>query len=125
MMDPFQIATIVHSRQARVSFDQLWLDLYEKVVLETQVDKVTPLVVNPGRILLSTSRIFFQPYNNVEAVSMVLFKTFKFCSYIIAFNIWIKMLDLYHTKLIWFKYNNNNNDFIAIPNHIQAECNVH
>ncbi|XP_044751109.1 protein FAN-like [Coccinella septempunctata] len=60
------IATIVHSRQARVSFDQLWLDLYEKVVLETQVDKVTPLVVNPGRILLSTSRIFFQPYNNVE-----------------------------------------------------------
>jgi factor associated with neutral sphingomyelinase activation len=63
------IATIVHSRQARVSFDPLWLDLYEKVVLETEADKVTPLVVNPGRILLSTSRLFFQPYNNVETVS--------------------------------------------------------
>jgi factor associated with neutral sphingomyelinase activation len=64
-----QIATIVHSRQARVNFDPLWLDLYEKVVLETEADKVTPLVVNPGRILLSTSRLFFQPYNNVETVS--------------------------------------------------------
>ncbi|KAF5306415.1 hypothetical protein FQA39_LY08924 [Lamprigera yunnana] len=60
------IATIVHSRQARVSFDPLWLDLYEKVVMETQADKVTPLVINPGRILLSTARLFFQPYNNIE-----------------------------------------------------------
>ncbi|KAK4880232.1 hypothetical protein RN001_008378 [Aquatica leii] len=60
------IATIVHSRQARVRFDPLWLDLYEKVVMETQADKVTPLVINPGRILLSTARLFFQPYNNIE-----------------------------------------------------------
>ncbi|XP_018570993.1 protein FAN-like [Anoplophora glabripennis] len=60
------IATIVHSRQARVSFNPLWLDLYEKIVMETQADKVTPLVVNPGRILLSTSRLCFQPYNNIE-----------------------------------------------------------
>ncbi|RZB38733.1 protein FAN-like [Asbolus verrucosus] len=65
------IATIVHSRQARVSFDALWLDLYEKVVMETEADKVTPLVVNPGRILLSTSRLFFQPYNNVETVPVI------------------------------------------------------
>ncbi|KAL3282016.1 hypothetical protein HHI36_005219 [Cryptolaemus montrouzieri] len=65
------IATIVHSRQARVSFDQLWLDLYEKVVLETQADKVTPLVVNPGRILLSTKRLYFQPYNNVEPYPVI------------------------------------------------------
>ncbi|XP_031342782.1 protein FAN-like isoform X2 [Photinus pyralis] len=60
------IATIVHSRQARVRFDPLWLDLYEKVVMETQADKVTPLVLNPGRILLSSARLFFQPYNNIE-----------------------------------------------------------
>ncbi|XP_044266497.1 protein FAN-like isoform X1 [Tribolium madens] len=65
------IATIVHSRHARVSFDPLWLDLYEKVVLETEADKVTPLVVNPGRLLLSTSRLFFQPYNNVESVPVI------------------------------------------------------
>ncbi|XP_067007294.2 protein FAN isoform X2 [Anabrus simplex] len=61
------IATIVYSRQSRVGFDTLWLgDLYEKVILETQGSKITPLVVNPGRILLTSSRLYFQPYNNVE-----------------------------------------------------------
>ncbi|XP_035231706.1 protein FAN-like isoform X2 [Stegodyphus dumicola] len=29
-------------------------------------NKITPLVVNPGRILLTTSRLYFQPYNNAE-----------------------------------------------------------
>ncbi|KAJ8939230.1 hypothetical protein NQ318_015188 [Aromia moschata] len=38
----------------------------KKTVMETQADKVTPLVVNPGRILLSTSRLYFQPFNNIE-----------------------------------------------------------
>ncbi|XP_069705161.1 protein FAN-like [Periplaneta americana] len=62
------IAAIVYSRQSRVSFDTLWLeDLYEKVILETQGSKITPLVVNPGRILLTSSRLYFQPYNNVES----------------------------------------------------------
>ena len=60
----------MYSRQNRVSFDTLWLeDLYEKVILETQGSKITPLVVNPGRILLTSSRLYFQPYNNVESVS--------------------------------------------------------
>lgn len=65
----FQIATIVHSRQSRDSFDPQWMDLYEKVVMETQADKVTPLVVNPGRVLLSTSRLYFQPYNKMGEVN--------------------------------------------------------
>nr|XP_033328034.1 protein FAN-like isoform X1 [Megalopta genalis] len=61
------IMAIVHSRQSRVSFDTSWLeDLYEQVVLETQASKVLPLVINPGRILLTTSRIYFQPYNNLD-----------------------------------------------------------
>ncbi|XP_043507694.1 protein FAN-like isoform X2 [Frieseomelitta varia] len=61
------IMAIVHSRQSRVSFDTSWLeDLYEQVVLETQANKVLPLVINPGRILLTTSRIYFQPYNNLD-----------------------------------------------------------
>lgn len=60
---------IVHSRQSRVSFDTSWLeDLYEQVVLETQGNKVLPLVINPGRILLTSSRIYFQPYNNMDQV---------------------------------------------------------
>jgi hypothetical protein len=65
-----QIAAIVYSRQSRVSFDKLWFDdQYEKVILVTQGSKITPLVVNPGRILLTSSRLYFQPYNNVESVS--------------------------------------------------------
>ncbi|KZC06439.1 Protein FAN, partial [Dufourea novaeangliae] len=61
------IMAIVHSRQSRVSFDTSWLeDLYEQVVLESQANKVLPLVINPGRILLTTSRIYFQPYNNLD-----------------------------------------------------------
>lgn len=60
---------IVHSRQSRVSFDTSWLeDLYEQVVAETQANKVLPLVINPGRILLTNSRIYFQPYNNMDQV---------------------------------------------------------
>lgn len=64
-----KIMAIVHSRQSRVSFDTSWLeDLYEQVVLETQTNKVSPLVINPGRVLLTTSRIYFQPYNNMDQV---------------------------------------------------------
>lgn len=37
--------------------------------MESQADKITPLVINPGRILLSTERLYFQPYNNIEPVS--------------------------------------------------------
>lgn len=61
------IMAIVHSRQSRVSFDTSWLeDLYEEVVIEVQANKVLPLVVNPGRVLLTNSRIYFQPYNNMD-----------------------------------------------------------
>lgn len=45
------------------------MELYEEIVIETQANQITPLVVNPGRVVLSTSRLYFQPYNNVSAVS--------------------------------------------------------
>lgn len=64
-----QIAAIVLSRHSRITFDPLWLDLYEKILVETQADKITPLVVNPGRVVLSNSRLYFQSYNNIETVS--------------------------------------------------------
>ncbi|EEB19713.1 protein FAN, putative [Pediculus humanus corporis] len=66
------IAAIVYSRQSRVSFDAKWLeDIYEKVICETQANKISPLVVNPGRIVLTCSRIYFQPYNNIESHSVL------------------------------------------------------
>uniref|UniRef100_A0A1X7TEY4 BEACH-type PH domain-containing protein n=1 Tax=Amphimedon queenslandica TaxID=400682 RepID=A0A1X7TEY4_AMPQE len=61
------IENIVQSRQNEVSFNTSWLEnLYEEIILETQGDRITPLVSNPGRIMLTSSRIYFQPFNNVE-----------------------------------------------------------
>ncbi|XP_059617028.1 protein FAN-like [Phlebotomus argentipes] len=71
------IATIVYSRHNRLKFDLLWLeDVYEEVITEFQVDEITPLVVNPGRLLLSSKAIYFQPYNNVHPY---LVKKIKLC----------------------------------------------
>ena len=44
-------------------------DLYENVVMETQAERVTPLVINPGRLLLTSMRLYFQPFNNIGPVS--------------------------------------------------------
>jgi len=60
----------VQSRRAEVSFNTSWLeDLYEEIVAEATGEKITPLVSNPGRIMLTSSRLYFQPFNNVEVVS--------------------------------------------------------
>lgn len=60
---------MVAERHSKISFNMSWLeDLYEETVLELSGEKVTPLVTNPGRIMLTSSRIYFQPYNNVEMV---------------------------------------------------------
>lgn len=70
----WQIAAIVFSRQNRVPFDTSRLDnLFEKIVLETTAERIMPLVVNPGRILLTSDRLYFQPFNNVENVSLTKF----------------------------------------------------
>ena len=44
-------------------------ELQEKIILEVAGDKVTPMVANPGRILLTSHRLYFQPFNNAEVVS--------------------------------------------------------
>uniref|UniRef100_A0A2C9KF32 BEACH domain-containing protein n=1 Tax=Biomphalaria glabrata TaxID=6526 RepID=A0A2C9KF32_BIOGL len=41
-------------------------DIYEKIILETQGDRITPLVTNPGRIMLTSSRLYFQPFCNID-----------------------------------------------------------
>lgn len=61
------IAAMVLSWQSRITFDRSCLeDLYETVVLETKASKITPLVINPGLVLLTSLRLYFQPFNNVE-----------------------------------------------------------
>lgn len=61
---------IVYSRHQRYKFDPLWLDdIYEEIIAEhTNVDEIKPLITNPGRLLLSTKGIYFQPYNNILPV---------------------------------------------------------
>ena len=35
-------------------------------LLQTVGNKITPLVVNPGRIVLTSATLYYQPYNNAE-----------------------------------------------------------
>lgn len=65
------VATISHSRYSRMRFDALWLDdLYDKIILEINADRVSPLVQNPGKVVLTSNTLFFQPCNNIEPVSI-------------------------------------------------------
>ncbi|KAI9565432.1 hypothetical protein GHT06_009224 [Daphnia sinensis] len=55
---------IIHSRHARVQFDPCWLeDLHETVQFEAKVIQVSPLVSNPGRVVVTSARLYYQPYN--------------------------------------------------------------
>ena len=36
------------------------------MIFEGKCDRVTPLVVNPGRVLLTSERLYFQPFNNLN-----------------------------------------------------------
>lgn len=61
------INAIVLSRQSRVQFNTSWLeDLYETILLEARADRITPLATNPGRLMLTSSRLYFQPFNNID-----------------------------------------------------------
>ncbi|XP_045592665.1 protein FAN-like isoform X4 [Procambarus clarkii] len=61
------IQAIVRSRQSRQKFDRALLeDLSETEIFETKANKVTPLVTNPGTVLLTTSMLYFQPHNNAD-----------------------------------------------------------
>uniref|UniRef100_A0A182W5G0 WD repeat-containing protein 55 homolog n=1 Tax=Anopheles minimus TaxID=112268 RepID=A0A182W5G0_9DIPT len=61
------IATIVYSRHSRVKFNPLWLNnLYERTIVDFQVEEINPLIVNPGRLLITNKFIYFQYYNNIH-----------------------------------------------------------
>lgn len=69
------IAAIVYSLQKRIKFDPLWLNsIYEKIVVEYNVNEVNPLVLNPARILLTNSFIYLQLYNNIQSEPVIKIK---------------------------------------------------
>jgi factor associated with neutral sphingomyelinase activation len=56
------------SQQSQFTFDVTWLeDFREQQLYETNGVRVTPLVDTPGRFLLTNSRIYFQPFNNISS----------------------------------------------------------
>ncbi|CAB4066679.1 NSMAF [Lepeophtheirus salmonis] len=62
------IATIAYSRQRRFPFDTCALEfgMKETILFKTVGNKIRPLVVNPGRIVLTDRILYFQPFNNAE-----------------------------------------------------------
>ena len=64
-----QIEQMRRHRWAAISFNRSWLeDIYEETICELPGERITPLVSNPGRVMLTSARLYFQPYNNVEVV---------------------------------------------------------
>jgi factor associated with neutral sphingomyelinase activation len=62
---------VLKSRYSKLSFNMSWLEeLQEKIIVEMAGEKVTPMVGNPGRVLLTSHRLYFQPFNNAEVVSL-------------------------------------------------------
>ncbi|KAK2150210.1 hypothetical protein LSH36_418g02079 [Paralvinella palmiformis] len=60
------INAIVLAKQNKVEFDMSRLEnLREKIICQYQGDQIAPLVTNPGRILLTSERLYFQPFNNI------------------------------------------------------------
>jgi factor associated with neutral sphingomyelinase activation len=58
---------VLKSRYSKLSFNMSWLEeLQEKIIVEMAGEKVTPMVGNPGRVLLTSHRLYFQPFNNAE-----------------------------------------------------------
>jgi factor associated with neutral sphingomyelinase activation len=64
-----QIEQMRRHRWSAISFNRSWLeDIYEETICELPGERITPLVSNPGRVMLTSARLYFQPYNNVEVV---------------------------------------------------------
>lgn len=67
------IAMIAHHRQSLYPFKSMFFDdLYEKECGNFVVDMIEPLVNVPGRIVVSESKLYFQPFSNAFSVSDVL-----------------------------------------------------
>ena len=65
--------------QSNFTFDISWLeDLREVKIHETTGDKITPLVVESGRILITNSRIYFQPFNNINTSPVIKYNLSEF-----------------------------------------------
>ncbi|XP_047515344.1 protein FAN-like isoform X1 [Pieris napi] len=66
------IATILHSRYMRMVFDPVMMDDYtEKILCEYQVEKISPLVRHQGRLALTPTTLYFQPFSNIDCIPIL------------------------------------------------------
>eukprot|EP01126_Amoeba_proteus_P000445 TRINITY_DN10126_c0_g4_i2.p1 TRINITY_DN10126_c0_g4~~TRINITY_DN10126_c0_g4_i2.p1 ORF type:complete len:976 (-),score=197.01 TRINITY_DN10126_c0_g4_i2:134-3061(-) len=62
------ISEIINERELGLHFDISWLEhLDEKPLKEVHCVRVTPLVHNPGRLMITDQIVYFQPLNNLSA----------------------------------------------------------
>ncbi|KAM3964850.1 protein FAN [Aphomia sociella] len=62
------VATILHSRYMRMVFDPVMMDDFtEEIICELQAEKISPLVRHQGKLALTPTTIYFQPFSNVES----------------------------------------------------------
>lgn len=60
-----QLQHLIKQREATIDFNSTWLvNLSEKQKIQVTGVQLTPLVRNPGRILITDQRLYFQPLNN-------------------------------------------------------------
>lgn len=45
----------------------------ENIIFEVIGQKIIPLSINPGRIVLTSLNVYFQPFNNYEVVSYLIY----------------------------------------------------
>ncbi|CAG9784208.1 unnamed protein product [Diatraea saccharalis] len=62
------VATILHSRYMRMVFDPVMMDDFtEQILCELQAEKISPLVRHQGKLAITPTTIYFQPFSNVES----------------------------------------------------------
>ncbi|CAH0404999.1 unnamed protein product [Chilo suppressalis] len=62
------VATILHSRYMRMVFDPVMMDDFtEQIICELQAEKISPLVRHQGKLAITPTTIYFQPFSNVES----------------------------------------------------------
>ena len=60
-----EMERLIEQREAAIEFNSTWLvNLSERPKFQVTGVQLTPLVRNPGRILITDQRLYFQPLNN-------------------------------------------------------------
>lgn len=84
--EDLMLQMILKSRLSRqVKFDLNLLDdmFKEQIQFESEVNKINPLVANPGKIILSNMCLYYKPFNNLDNEKQILKIKLKKIKYVI------------------------------------------